>query len=261
MTDERPITMSSRSMPLIERGVKTQTRRLVNLDQLRIDLPARVGPDPGWVPASGIAPSFAAGRYRCRLNPQGAVIAIKGGDELGIKPDEFSFVCPYARGITHLEGRNGADHKVWTIHPYAGQTLWIREEWGAVSEHENDSEDQVVADAKNQMPWAGIVYGSERLFLHKQPTRWRRAMFMPRWASRRSLRPIVIRLERLHDMTEEDAVAEGVSPIESQDGLERTAREEFAQIWCEMHGADAWVTNPWVWATTFEKVKRLHNDR
>lgn len=257
MTDEHPITMSGRSVPLIQRGLKTQTRRLVNLDELRILLPARVHAEMGYV---GDPTSLAAGRYHCRLNPQGAVIA-KGpsGFELGIRPGEFDFECRYARGITKLEGRSGSDDKVWTIHPFAFQRLWVREEWGVVSEHSDASDEQQLEDARNQMPWASVVYKTDEVFLKQQPRRWRRAMFMPRWACRLVLRPVVVRLERLHRMTEEDAVAEGASPVESQDGIERTALEEFARIWDSIHGKGAqharfqWSANPWVWSTTFTR--------
>lgn len=251
--------MSGTSVLAIDAGLKHQTRRPVNLAGLRISLPARVEQDIPHMLMSMVDDtppiSFAPGRYHARLNPQGAVIARKGRDkvvELGIKPGEFHFICPYGDGITKLEPRSGCDRKVWTIHPYADQRLWVREEWGVVSEHEG----RELEDAKSGMPWAGVVYRTQSVYLHDQPLRWRRPMFMPRWACRRVLRPIVIRLERLQDMTEEDAVAEGVTPYESQDGLENTAREMYAALWDRMwgKGEKSWAHNPWVWSTTFERL-------
>jgi len=95
---------------------------------------------------------------------------------------------------------------------------------------------------------------------------WRPSIHMPRWASRITLEVTDVRVERLQDISEEDAKAEGA---EFHDGREvghsgwrhdchhgfvyATAREGFAALWDSINGPDSWKANPWVWAITFSR--------
>lgn len=97
--------------------------------------------------------------------------------------------------------------------------------------------------------------------------RWRPSIHMPRWASRLTLEVTQVRVERLQDISEEDAIAEGIEPVpggyrnymperEAQ-GLATSfasPRESFFSLWESIHGTEAWVTNPWVWVVEFQKV-------
>jgi hypothetical protein len=85
---------------------------------------------------------------------------------------------------------------------------------------------------------------------------------MPRWASRITLRITDIRVERLQNISEEDAKAEGCeSPLT---GAEAPAagpgvfladeRTSFAILWNKINGPGAWDENPWVWAISFERL-------
>lgn len=85
---------------------------------------------------------------------------------------------------------------------------------------------------------------------------------MPRWASRITLDVFAIRVERLQDITEEDAKAEGVKPITYDpggdcwtDGKHRTA---FNFLWNEINGwnPNSWDSNPWVWVVSFRRVEK-----
>jgi hypothetical protein len=81
---------------------------------------------------------------------------------------------------------------------------------------------------------------------------------MPRWASRITLRITDIRVERLQDITENDAKAEGVKPLDyaaHHVAAGCGARIAFEQIWNSINGPGAWEANPWVWAISFERVK------
>ena len=67
---------------------------------------------------------------------------------------------------------------------------------------------------------------------------------MPRWASRILLRVVSVKLERVQDITEEDARKEGV-----------LNKDEFQKLWEKIHKPGAWARNDWVWAVEFEVVK------
>lgn len=79
---------------------------------------------------------------------------------------------------------------------------------------------------------------------------WIPSIFMPRWASRITLEVINVRVERLQDISEADAKAEGVA-MHGDDNAEHA----FAQLWSEINGADSWTANPWVWVVEFRKLE------
>lgn len=94
---------------------------------------------------------------------------------------------------------------------------------------------------------------------------------MPRWASRLTLAVTDVRVQRLKEISEEDAIAEGVERLHHGwfpygistflttvvDGREvpaqccRTARQSFRLLWNSINGPGAWEANPWVVALTF----------
>lgn len=97
--------------------------------------------------------------------------------------------------------------------------------------------------------------------------RWRPSIHMPRWASRTTLEIVDVRVERLQDITEEDARAEGVTPFRKDpegdcwtDGTYRTA---FEFLWNEINGwnPNSWESNPWVWRIEFRRLPSASEDR
>jgi hypothetical protein len=95
---------------------------------------------------------------------------------------------------------------------------------------------------------------------------WRPSIHMPRWASRLTLPVTDVRVQRLQDITEDDALAEGVCPhprggfhMPGVDHPNRefpylsrsTPRGMFAALWDTLHGPGAWEDNPWVVAISF----------
>lgn len=79
---------------------------------------------------------------------------------------------------------------------------------------------------------------------------------MPRWASRITLALTDIRVQRLHDISEDDAKAEGCDPVTHDDGAVDcgTRKTTFAYLWELIHGPGSWRGNPWVVAITFERA-------
>lgn len=100
------------------------------------------------------------------------------------------------------------------------------------------------------------------------------AIHMPRWASRITLEVTGVRVERLHDISETQAEAEGIhrvsigsgypdcfsaTPLAWAEVVEANAGHEdarlaFRDLWESINGADSWHANPWVWAVEFRRV-------
>lgn len=158
--------------------------------------------------------------------------------------------------------------------PYTtGDRLWVKEAWRfpAIDDFYSPSEvANQCLDAGYIRPWAAIIYEADR---HKinwpshfgDAGRLRNARFMPRWASRITLIVTDVRVQRLQDISEEDAKAEGLSPDPVSGrywcGMDEagpiTAKSPitaYAWLWNSLHGEDAWTANPWVAAYTFRPV-------
>lgn len=82
-------------------------------------------------------------------------------------------------------------------------------------------------------------------------TQWRPSIFMPRWSSRITLRIVSVRVERLQEISEEDANAEGIEPYGPDDGRYKVG---YSELWDEINGRGSWKANPWVWVVTFKQV-------
>ena len=81
---------------------------------------------------------------------------------------------------------------------------------------------------------------------HKRP-----ALFMPRVASRILLRVVEVRIERLQDISDGDALAEGIPPDPAQDPV-----LAYRGVWERINGPGSWETNPRVWVVEFNRVRR-----
>ncbi|MDU2939893.1 morphogenetic protein [Superficieibacter sp. BNK-5] len=96
----------------------------------------------------------------------------------------------------------------------------------------------------------------------KQPSqKWTPSIHMPRWASRILLEITNVRVERLQDISHQDAVVEGMPPshpsidaVSKGLGYPDFPRSAFAQIWQSIYGAESWQVNPWVWVIEFKRV-------
>lgn len=127
--------------------------------------------------------------------------------------------------------------------PYGqpGDRLWVREAFGL------DFDDAIL--------YRACKYGSKP-FDPGQEIRWKPPIHMPRVASRIDLEITEVRVERLQDISEADALAEGCEEGPDDDVTGgSTAYQEFAKLWCKIKGADSWVANPWVWAISFKRIK------
>lgn len=95
---------------------------------------------------------------------------------------------------------------------------------------------------------------------------------MPRWASRITLEITDVRVERLQDISDADAHAEGVEGHYIEDGwywrnyllsdedaavspMLTSAKNSFRSLWESINGAESWAQNPWVWVIEFNRVE------
>lgn len=86
--------------------------------------------------------------------------------------------------------------------------------------------------------------------------KWTPSIHMPRWASRILLEITDVRVERLHDMSEADAKAEGATPATYKiTPPEAVYRVGFGDIWRSIYGQDNWLSNPLVWVIEFKRIQ------
>ncbi|MFJ5469432.1 hypothetical protein [Pectobacterium carotovorum] len=95
------------------------------------------------------------------------------------------------------------------------------------------------------------------------PIKWIPSIHMPRHASRILLEITDVRVERLNDISEQDAIAEGLERY-NDDGIvyygpygHGDCRPEiaFSDLWQSIYGAESWDANPWCWAITFKRIE------
>ncbi|MGT3294719.1 morphogenetic protein [Yersinia enterocolitica] len=87
--------------------------------------------------------------------------------------------------------------------------------------------------------------------------KWRPSIHMPRWASRINLLITGVRVERLQDISEQDAMAEGCLYGKGNGEIDLAVRPEnhFPTLWASIYGAENWQANPWVWVIEFERME------
>lgn len=134
--------------------------------------------------------------------------------------------------------------------------LWVREAWRAPSEFNAFRPSQLPSPGRGLLG-APIVYEASR---HPDTGygKLRPGMFMPRWACRITLDITDVRIERLQNISDADAFAEGVQQC-AIEGLasDGTARGTYRALWDSINGFAAWDANPWVWVITFARAERL----
>ena len=258
MTD-RPIPFSAEMVRAILAGRKTQTRRIVKPQPAPF-----VQSTPDRHPTTRTDPYIDAycGERKTAENPR------------GMSRDWYWWTA---------DNRLGR-HVARCPYGQPGDLLWVREAWRAPSQYDDRPPSRLP-------PGVDVQYIADASAA--RASRYRHARFMPRWASRITLRITDVRVERLQDISEADARAEGCEarPFPGPwwqgyrdlgDGdllhqqavgetppewmiepkkmpptpwLDLSARDGFRSIWMSIHGPDAWNDNPWVWAISFERVK------
>lgn len=191
---------------------------------------------------------------------------------------EFDAISP--SGIRYK--KNASRSRMANPCPYGqpGDRLWVRESWWQAGDWQPTYPDDDTGS------WFGsqrVVYSADGL-PPNEPNRhylnglrngaysaadphviWRHrpSIHMPRWASRILLEITAVHVERLQDISEEQALAEGAVPepcdharlaCKEIDCWGDTAKGTFGFLWETINGTGSWATNPWVWVVEFKRV-------
>ncbi len=175
---------------------------------------------------------------------------------------------------------------------FPGDRLWVREPWQVDAPRDGSWCDTIFyGDPISPLTWIPERYRDPKHCLYRatwngtapgaraEDLLWRNQMFMPRWASRTTLEITEVRAQRVQEITEADALAEGISRwckdgrlwkysmgrrhvsgeldfIDRWTDMPKTAREAYAREWDRINGKRApWSSNPWVWAITFKLIE------
>ncbi|HTG26085.1 MAG TPA: hypothetical protein VK681_39170 [Reyranella sp.] len=206
--------------------------------------------------------------------------------ETAVRERPILFSSPMVRAIldgTKTQTRRVAfkddprDHNPWLCEgrwqdgdemlrcPYGqpGDHLWVRESF---FDHGEIERQPVALDARIEYkadPWDREGDG--------EAGPWKPSIHMPRWASRLTLEITAVRVERLQEISETDAQAEGIHGLtdeavcEYQRQLDRAGdpevpqvnnRDTFHYLWDSINAKRGfgWATNPWVWVIEFRAV-------
>jgi hypothetical protein len=225
---ERPVLFSAPMVRAILEGRKTQTRRIAKWK------PREPGYNLGF---SGVQVGF----YCSDLLSSGYVLRSRGAG--GCWNDRtHPLHCPYGK---------------------PGDRLWVRETHArfSVGEGMDTPVPECVAYRATCGKNSAFDYANSRGEVTRlKVTKWTPAIHMPRWAARIELEVSGVRVERLHDITEEDAKAEGLRFdgnhwIGAGPHKWPTARAAFESLWCDINGLDSWRSNPWVWVVEIKRVE------
>lgn len=170
--------------------------------------------------------------------------------------------------------------------PYGkvGDVLWVREMYYAYGYWKKDG---LTKTGKQKWRFVDrtLNFGDYRYF--ENPPSWkinknsfrelgwykRSSLFMPKKAARNFLEITDIKIERLQDISEEDAKAEGakdtlkVDEMKLMKGLGNWIIPSpflmhqfgFLSIWCKINGCESWLSNPWVWVIEFKRIAKPEN--
>ena len=200
----------------------------------------------------------------------------------GTKTQTRRISNPHQKGGRRYFNTDGSP-RTDCIYPYGahGDLLWVREAFRFPDSFNGDSP-KTVGDrcliAGYPKPWAPTHYEADGwrdnwMNVGTSPGsvtagKLRPGIHMPRWASRITLEIVSVRVERLQDISEEDAIAEGVY-CESEDEISfngpwyinagdsqgyATAKSCYEALWDSINGEGSWEKNPWVWVIEFRRI-------
>lgn len=224
---EHPILFSGPMVKAILEGRETQTRRIVDWKRLHKQ-------------AGLTFPTKCRLAWFTILNGWG----IDAGDSVMRAVD-----CPYGQPGSRLWLKETWQYADWTDDGYPFIRYAANNETKLIESGIPDAWEQKLEDA-----WCRLSTDANYAIDQKAADRvWRPSIFMPRWASRITLKVTAVRVERLQNISENDALAEGVESWKRGETYE-AAKSKYAALWESINGPGSWAKNPWVWALSFKRI-------
>lgn len=212
---ERGVIFNGEMVRAILDGRKTQTRRIMKLQ------PEILGSGLRYITES--RKQNEVGKYFWCIS-----------DALGMRARSAVFACPFGD---------------------VGDRIWVRETYRVHSRATDVATLVYRASVRNS--WTEQTHRVPVAVCNKPatPEKWTPSIHMPRWASRILLEITDVRVERLRDLSEEDAKSEGIIPSAGGVLPGWEYRINFRDLWMDIYGTDNWEANPWVWVIEFKRVE------
>lgn len=134
-----------------------------------------------------------------------------------------------------------------------GDRLWVREKWNAMPVGEDGEAGYPYFTIPKEKPCgACIAYAADG-----EDGPFRPSIHMPRWASRITLEIVSVRVERLQEISNNDAISEGIVCVWRGDNgpHEFDQVPHFRFLWESINGKGSWDKNPWVWVIGFRRIE------
>jgi hypothetical protein len=249
MSRDIPILFSAPMVRAILAGTKTQTRRVVKPQP------------PSWARhywgAQGTYSGVAEPRHYWASHENGEA-AFDADDDFEMWPGRDTSDQPSDEDIFGGGGFESPFGSEANCIKSAAR-LWVREAWRAAAVLDSSPPRDIPSDSRIWHEADDSVSGLRGLV---RMGKLRPGMFMPRWASRITLEVTGVRVERLQDISEADALAEGIVPGYGGFGLADGShfhaadpRQSYLGLWEAINGPGSVEANPWVWAVAFKSAE------
>ncbi len=188
--------------------------------------------------------------------------------------ETYRITCPYGEPGDRLWVRE-EHYRFGHWEPVEGKrTKGGRQKWRFVPDAGGCGPYSILGETLFESPAAGEFRVSRNPRDPKTPAWHKRlARFMPRKLSRLTLEIVSVRVERLQDISEEDAIVEGIergkdffgcpmwrdygSPEDEKSWCADDPVTSYRTLWGHINGACSWDANPWVWVVEFRKVEEV----
>ena len=258
-------TFTPHLRPLVRNGRKRETRRMSKLNEIN------EGPDGWYLNGPGRGGVFQFVRHsdgkrldiRCPYPKPG---------EIAVMPEPWRVGAWREHGPTTDSHRRNHKSYMQIAVDYRDSPEILRTPWCDVPDADQFRRlvQQSIADFVEAQE---ADEGGERYYeddgLHwtpgDSPCRWRTSMHMPIWAGRTKVRVTDAEPQRLHDITEEQAIAEGIEryfghtwrnyhPDSTVDDGYKSPIDSFLSLFDSIHGQELVDSNPWVWRLAWEAI-------
>lgn len=140
-----------------------------------------------------------------------------------------------------------------------GDRLWVRETWCCRDLWDGLKPSELGKQTSTFQIALDYKANNKRVWSRGNQGKWRPSIHMPRWASRLTLEITAVRVERLQEISEDDAVKEGAPeqrhPYNGSTTPASYRWHGFRELWSKIHSPELWAANPWVWVIEFRKVE------